>query len=237
MKNNLRVALFPTVVLFTALHTPVASADVCEKQPAVNLNATASEDINNDMVRLNWTIQVQGASANEAMSAVNKALEQSVATLSANKDVQKLRNNIQTYPQYGKQQIISTWQAVGTLSFEMNVQTLKSKGALKVADGLVLSNLEYFPSEAQTQASRARLLDEAMKQFQAKADHVAKGFGRTAYTLGEISVNDEGAGRPMPMMARAYAAADSMSKSVEVATAPGSSQVSVSINGRVCLKP
>ncbi|MCQ8895964.1 SIMPL domain-containing protein [Limnobacter humi] len=237
MKNSLRVALFPAVVLFTTLYNQSTWADACEKQPAVNLNASASEDVINDMVRLNWTIQVQGASANEAMSAVNRALQQSVATLSANKDIQRLRNNIQTYPQYGKQQMISTWQAVGTLSFEMNVQALNSKGALKVADGLVLSNLDYFPSEMQTLASRARLLDEAMKQFQSKADHVAKGFGKSAYSLGEISVNDEGGARPMPLMARAYAAADSMSKSVEVTTAPGSSQVSVSINGRVCLKP
>lgn len=217
----------------------LAFADVCEKTAAVNLNAVSTEEVNNDMVRLNWQIQVQGASANEVMGIVNRALDESISNLGKNREISKLRNNIQTYPQYGKDRSIQAWQATGTLSFEMKVQALKDQGALKVAKGLALSNLEYFPSDETVEAGRAKLLQRAMKEFQEKASLVASGFGKSGYALGEITVNDENTGRPAPVFARAYAAsADMMGKSgVEVASAPGSSQLNVSVNGRVCLKP
>lgn len=228
-----------TVLLALGVSTN-ALADQCDKLPSAQLTASSQEEISNDMVRLNWQIQVQTPQAAEAMGAVNKALETSIANLSKNPEVSKIRNNIQTFPQYtNKDRTISTWQAIGTLSFEMKVQALKTQGALKVADGLTLSNLEYFPSQATLEASRAKLLQEAMKEFQAKAQLVAQGFSRSGYTLAELSINDEQGGRPVPMVGRMYAAsADMMAKSgMEVSAAAGSSQNSVSVSGRVCLKP
>jgi predicted secreted protein len=81
------------------------------------------------------------------------------------------------------------------------------------------------------------LLEEAMREFQQKAAVVTKGFGKTAYSIGEVSVNDEGRyGQPGPRM-MTMASGDMMSKGMEIATASGTSDISVSINGRVCLKP
>lgn len=230
----LQIAVFGTTIGLLA--PSAAFADLCEKTPAVNLNAVSSEDVDNDMVRLNWQVQIQAGTANEAMTAVNTVLEKSITSLSRNKEITKLRNNIQTYPQYGKNNTIQTWQGIGTLSFEMPVQALKNQKTLNVADGLTLGNLEYFPSEARIESSRTRLLQNAMKEFQEKANTVAKGFGKSGYTLGEVTVNDENRGSPV--YPRMYAAAaDSMAKGMEVATAAGSSTINVSVNGRVCLKP
>ena len=232
--------VLPVLLLGTAASLSIpnaAHADLCEKTPAVNLNAVSSEEVDNDMVRLNWQVQIQAATASEAMTAVNTVLERSIKNLGQNKDVSRLMNNIQTYPQYGQNQVIQTWQGVGSLTFEMPVSALKTQKNLNVAEGLTLSNLEYFPSEMRIEQSRERLLQAAMKEFQNKATVVAKGFGKTAYTLGEVSVNDEqGSG---PVYPRMYAASSDrmMAKGMEVAPAAGSSRVCVSVNGRVCLKP
>ncbi|MCR2746946.1 SIMPL domain-containing protein [Limnobacter parvus] len=234
LNKQLHIALFGSVL---GLLTPTAVyADLCEKTPAANLNAVSSEDVDNDMVRLNWQVQIQAGTANEAMNAINTVLEKSINNLNKNKDISKLKNNIQTYPQYAKDRKIQSWQGVGSLTFEMPVQALKAQKNLNVADGLTLSNLEYFPSDARIEQSREKLLQSAMKEFQDKATVVAKGFGSSGYTLGEISINDENQGSPgYPRM---YAAsADMMSKGMEVAPAAGSSKLSVSVNGRVCLKP
>jgi uncharacterized protein YggE len=234
LSNTLPVFLLGSTF---ALFVPtVAHADMCEKTPAVNLNAVSSEDVDNDMVRLNWQVQIQAATANEAMSAINTVLEKSIGNLSKNRDISKLKNNLQTYPQYGENRLIQTWQGVGSLTFEMPVQALKNQKSLNVAEGLTLSNLEYFPGDERLERSREKLLEQAMKEFQAKAMLVTKGFGKTGYTLGEVSVNDENQGSPG--YPRLYAAASEMrSKGMDVAPAAGSSRVSVSINGRVCLKP
>lgn len=232
--NMKKIAL---LAVFVSALPNIAHADLCEKTPAVNLNAISTQQVDNDMVRLNWQMQIQTGSANEAMTAVNTVLDKAIAELSKNKDISKMRNNIQTYPQYGRDRMIQTWQGVGTLTFEMPVQALKNKKTLQIEEGLTLSNLEYFPSEKSVEKVRAGLLQQAMQEFQAKASVVAKGFGKTGYSIGEVSVNDEGRiGQPGPRMF-SMASADVMSKGMEIATASGSSDISVSINGRVCLKP
>lgn len=214
-----------------------ASADLCEKTPAVNLNVVSSEEVDNDLVRMNWQVQIQAPTASEAMAAVNTVIEQSIASLSRNRDISKMKNNLQTYPQYNRDQAIQAWQGIGTLSFEMPVQALKQQKSLNVADGLTLSNLEYFPSETRIEQSRARLLQTAMKAFQTKALTVAKGFGKSSYTLGEVSINDENFNISGPP--RVFAAAEMVrsSKSMDVSQAAGSSRQSVSVSGRVCLNP
>lgn len=229
-----------TLISIFAMASPgLVWAQSCEQAAAVNLSATSSEDVNNDMVRLHWQIQAQGNSANEVMNQVNRALNDSIATLSKNREVSKLRNNIQTYPQYGKDRSIQGWQATGSLSFEMKVQALKDQGALGISKGLALGNLDYFPSDQALETSRTKLLESAMKQFQDKAALVSKGFGKAGYSLSEISINDDNIGRPVPVFARAYSApSDMMGKSaMEVASASGASQVNVGVSGRVCLKP
>lgn len=233
-RNAIRIALIGSSI--SMIVPTIAHADLCEKTPAVNLNAVSSEEVDNDMVRLNWQVQIQAGTANEAMNAINTVLEKSINNLSKNKDISKLKNNLQTYPQYAKDRSIQTWQGVGSLTFEMPVQALKTQKNLNVAEGLTLSNLEYFPSDARVEQSRERLLQIAITEFQDKANTAAKGFGKSGYTLGEVSINDENQGSPgYPRM---YAAsADMMSKGMEVAPAAGSSRVSVSVNGRVCLKP
>jgi len=62
----------------------------------------------------------------------------------------------------------------------MPVQALKTQKNLNVAEGLTLSNLEYFPSEGRIEQSREKLLQSAMKEFQNKASIAAKGFGKPA---------------------------------------------------------
>lgn len=216
----------------------VARADLCEKTPALNLNAVSSEEIDNDTVRLNWQVQLQASTANEAMRAVSQVLNKSIQSMKANPGVSKLRNNIQTYPQYGKDRSIQSWQGVGTLTFEMPVSVLQEQKALVLEPGLTLSNLEYFPSDAALDKVRTRLLDRAIKEFQAKAAFAANGFGAKGYSVGEININDEGHHGGGPIYPRmAAASVEMMSKAMDVPMAAGVSKVSVSVNGRVCLKP
>ncbi|HEX4918971.1 MAG TPA: SIMPL domain-containing protein [Limnobacter sp.] len=228
-------------LLGTALFVTGAAsawADLCEKTPAVNLNAVSSQEIDNDMVRLNWQVQVQAPTANEAMSAVNRVLDMSIQTLRTNSAIKNLRNNIQTYPQYGKDRSIQTWQGMGTLVFEMPVKSLQEQKSFALAQGLTLSNLEYFPSEPVIEKTKSGLLAQAMKEFQNKATLAANGFGSKGYTIGEVSINDEGQYGGGPIYPRMMAAsADMMNKGMEVSTAAGASRVTVSVNGRVCLKP
>ena len=240
MKLN-RFRIFSVIASFFILVLPtLGHAQVCENLPALNLNAVSSEDIDNDMVRLIWTVQLEKETSTEAMVAVNKAIEISIKSLVKNKEIINLKNNIQTFPQYNKDRSIRAWQAQGTLSFEMRVESLKNQGSLALEKPMALSNLEYFASDKLRAESRTRLTQAAILEFQNKAKVVVAGFGQSGYTLGEININDENQSFPQPMYSARMMTpqADSMmAKGIEVATAAGSSRSSVSINGRVCLQP
>lgn len=224
-------------VLMAALFALALPAHAMEcKSASVHFTATAQQEVSNDMVRLNWQTTVQEKTADAAMKQANKTLDEALKTLKAKTNVQKPRTNVQTFPQYGKNRNIESWQAVGTLSFDMPVQGLQSQNSWTMPSGLVLNGLDYFVSETVQQQTRASLLAQAMKDFQAKASEVAKGFGRTGYQLSELHVNDEPNRYPSPGMPRMMAAsADSMGKAMEIAIAPGESALQVQINGRVCL--
>lgn len=231
------------LVLAMASLTPTAWANnmplECAGSPVVNLNAVSTEEVQNDQVRLNWTVQFERSSASEAMIEANKVLASSIKSLEKNNQIRNLKNNIQTYPQYGKDGKTRAWTAQGTLTFDMPLEALKTKGSVELEPPMALNNIQYFVGPAKAEASREKLTEAAIAEFQTKAQNAAKGFGYKTFQLNNISIQDERAGGgPTPVYGRMYAAqADmSMAKGMEVATAGGNSTINVSINGNVCLK-
>lgn len=232
-----------TLALAMALLSQVAWANnmplECTGNPIVNLNAVSTEEVQNDQVRLNWTVQFERSSASEAMVEANKVLASSIKSLEKNNQIKNLKNNIQTYPQYGKDGKTRSWTAQGTLTFDMPLEALKTKGSVELEPPMALNNIQYFVGTVKAEASREKLTEAAIAEFQTKAQTAAKGFGYKSFQLNNISIQDErSGGGPTPVYGRMYAAqADmTMAKGMEVATAGGNSTMNVSINGNVCLK-
>ncbi|MDX1670183.1 MAG: SIMPL domain-containing protein [Limnobacter sp.] len=214
-----------------------ALAQECTNLPSVSIEALATEEIQNDLVRLNWRAEVEKSQSGQAMTAANKAIDRAIAQIKRDNTIKNIKSNLQTYPVYGKDREIKLWRAVGSLSFESSLSELEKKGDLQFGDTLVLSNLEYFASPQVREESRSRLLTQAMKEFQTKAGQVAEGFQYKGYELASISVNDENRGGYQPPMMRAMSASADTSMNVsEVAASGGSSQMQVSVSGQVCLK-
>lgn len=236
--NQLQRIASTALFLSTGLTTTLASAQTCTDSPSVNLQAITSKEINNDWVRLNWRVEVEKNESGAAMQSANTALNKAIAQIKSDKSIKNVRTNIQTYPVYGKDQSIKHWRATGSLSFESSLADLEKKNQIEFSHGLALVNLEYFASTEEREKSRARLLNQAMEEFQNKALLVAKGFNHTGYKLAQISVNDEtrGGGQP-PMYFNTSAVMKSSIRVSDVEASGGSSNMTVSVNGEVCLKP
>ncbi len=211
-----------------------ASEPACHGQALVHLQHQEQTEINNDKVRINWGVQTQANSADAALKMVNRVLNEAIDTFKRNAAIENMRNNVQTYPNYGANQYITNWQGSGQLSFEIAVAALEAQGNFNLPKGLVLSGLDYFPSNNSVLEAKQKLLQQAMQQFQAKAQRVAQGFGYARYALSEVHIQDDNAQHAMPMMANRVFAAEAQ-KMVNVPTAPGNSMVSVGISGKVCL--
>lgn len=236
--NRLQRVASAALFLSTGFSTTLVQAQECTDFPSVNLQAVTSEEITNDWVRLNWRVEVEKNESGVAMQSANASIEKAIAQLKGDKSIKNVKTNIQTYPVYGKDRSIKHWRAVGSLSFESSLVDLEKKNQIEFSDGLVLGNLEYFASPQEQEKSRARLLNQAMEEFQGKALLVAKGFNHSSYELARISVNDETRGVGQPPMLRAMSAMQESSMKVsDVAASGGSSSMTVSVNGEVCLKP
>lgn len=236
--NRVQRVAGAALFLSMGVNTTVAVAQDCADYPAVSLQAITSEEINNDWVRLNWRVEVEEDESASAMKAANGAIDKAMAKIKRDQSIKNIKTNIQTYPVYGKDRSIKHWRAVGSLSFESSLTDLEKKNQVEFGHGLVLANLEYFASPEEREKSRARLLNQAMEEFQGKALLVAKGFNHSGYELARISVNDETRGMGQPPMMRAMSAMQESSMKVsDVAASGGSSAMTVSVNGEVCLKP
>lgn len=219
-----------------ALSNPVF-AQACEKSPAVNLSAQAMQEVENNMVQMNWQVQVERSAAGKAMRDASNTLNEALATLKKNTNVRNLRSNVETYPRYGKDQLVTGWVSTGSLSFEMPLAALEKNSDLALPENVALTNIQYFTSPDVLEKTRAVLTQQAIREFRSKASEVAKGFGQAGYSLGDVNINDQSGGGPRPVFAtRAYAAEAPMAK-MNVPVAGGSNQVTVSVNGQVCLKP
>lgn len=243
LKSTTPQHLLSAIALALVAVTPATWANnlplECAGNPIVNLSAVSSEEVQNDQVRLNWMVQFERNSASEAMIEANKVLASSIKSLEKNSQIRNLKNNIQTYPQYGKDGKPRAWTAQGTLSFEMPLEALKNKGSVELEPPMALTNVQYYVGPVKSEASREKLTESAIAEFQAKAQSAAKGFGYKGFQLNNISIQDERAGGgPTPVYGRMYAAqADmAMPKSMEVAASGGNSTLNVSVNGSVCLK-
>lgn len=234
---NYKPFLLTSFALGGLLLSDASQAQTCEKMPGVNLSAQAMQEVENNMVQMNWQVKFERNSAGKAMRDTSEVLNDALATLKRNQNIRNLRSNVETYPRYGKDQLLTGWMSTGQLSFEMPLPALEKNSDLSLPDNVVLTGIQYFTSPDVVEKTRAKLIKQAIGEFQGKASEVAKGFGHSAYTLGDININDQGGGGPRPVFAtRAFASEAPMAK-MNVPVSGGTSQIAVSVNGQVCLKP
>lgn len=224
---------------------PFASvAQECKNQPSVNLQAVSSKQVSNDMVQLSWRLEIEKPDSGMAMLNVNESLKKVLSRLEKKAQVRNVVTNVQTYPVYdSKSREIQHWRGQGTLSFEISLNALKQLSRLETdAAPMVLASLRYFVSDALKEVSRAELLDLAMNEFKNKARLAAKGFDYQDYVLAQLSINDEANDLgPQPNHYRQESimrmAAPAQTEQTSLPASGGESEMSVSIQGNVCLKP
>lgn len=239
-KYSVSVGLMILMAAMTPAHAQTPPLTECQGAPILNLSASSADEVANDRVRLNWTVQFEKPNAAEAMTEVNKVLSSSITRLEKNNQIKGLRNAVQTYPLYGRDGQPKNWVAQGTLTFELPVEALKSKGSVDLEAPLTLANLQYFVSPQRIEEHRERLSKQAIADFMNKASSASAAFGFPGFSVNQVGLQDERLGPAIssPMQPRMLMKASQAIEvsSTDVATAAGNSNLSVSVNGSVCMK-
>ena len=204
----------------------------------VGFSASASLDVLQDWVSLSLAHQVEAADA----GAVQRQLKQLLATAldrtrapAAASQLELSTGALQVSPRYDQAGRMNGWTGRAELILAGRDFAAVSELAGKVP-GMTVAQVRWSLSPALRQHTEEQVQAQAVQRFRAKARALTEQFGFKDYTLREVQVSEDVAGRPVqPMMARAMLA--SAADGAAVPLEAGRSTVSVSVTGTVQLRP
>ncbi len=201
----------------------------------VNLATSASVQVAQDLLTLSLSVVREGNDAHLLQTQINAALEAALqlARRESKPGLMEVRSGpFNLSPRYGRDGKLSGWQGSAGLILEGRDFARITETAGKLQTMTVASiNFGLTPEQFQTAQTKAQA--QAIAKFRNNATDIAKGFGFSDYTLGEVNI---GAETPAPMMRQRMLASASMASDAPIAAEGGTSQVTVTVSGSVQLK-
>jgi predicted secreted protein len=229
--------ILPSIVGVAAMlyGAAAAAADAPVPQGVVALSASATAEVDRDLMTVTLGTTREGTDARAVQAQLKQALDAALAearkaAVPGQVDVRS--GNFSLYPRYATgSSKIAGWQ--GSTQVVIEGRDMPAIASLTGRiDTLTIGNLHYSLSREQREKAEASITAEAIGRYRAKASEYAKQFGYAGYELREVNVSSDSAMPPPPMMARA------MSKTANDAplpVEPGKDAVTVSVNGSVTL--
>lgn len=205
-------------------------------QNVLQLSASGSVEVQQDLLSLSLTTTREGTDANAVQGQLKAALDAALvearkAAVPGQLDVRT--GNFSLHPRYTQGGRISGWNGTAELVLEGRDFGRITQTAAKI-QSMTLGGVSFGLSREQRAKVETEAQTIAIERFKAKAADLAKGFGFTGYSLREVSVNanDQGFPRPVRMAMEAKAASADSALQVEA----GKSTVMVTVSGSVQLK-
>ncbi len=232
--------LLSSCLLAVAFSLPArAQAPVVQKDPegVVSLNSSATVQVPNDWMTVEFTTTKEGPDASSVQAALKEAL---AGTLALAKQVAKPDGHVEVQgggfslqPRYNSKGLINGW--TGTTSLVVQGRDMGTIAELAGRiQAMTVGSLDYSVSREAREKVEGEVAAQAIARFRAKAADYAKAFGYATFTVREANVNiDNGQPTPRPFMMRAKIAS-SVSDALPVEA--GSGSLTVNVNGSVQLK-
>jgi predicted secreted protein len=216
-----------------------AQAAVVQKDPdgVVSLNASATVQVPNDWISVQFTTTREGTDAAAVQSALKEALGTAMAQARqvARPDghVEVEGGGFSLQPRLSPKGLVNGWTGSTSLWVQGRDMGTIAELAGRVQT-MTVGSLDYSVSRAAREKVEGDVAAQAISRFRAKAADYARAFGYTTFSVRDANVNvDGGQPTPRPLRMRVMAAgvaADALP--VEA----GSGAVTANVNGSVQLK-
>jgi predicted secreted protein len=224
--------LFALYLAAGLAHAQAPSPETDLKATRVNLDARASMEANNDVMRATLFVEMEDTDATRLADKVNRATEDAVRLVKGFTGLRVKTSGYTTYPLTDKNKIVR-WRSRSEVQVEGEDFRRMAEAIGKLQAIMQLGNVDFSVSSAARAKAEEALTQTAIAEFLRKAEQVAKGFKGTGFKVLEASISTDGAFiPPRPMMMKSMAAA-------EAVAAPdlqgGTSRVTVSVNGSILI--
>ncbi|MFZ5520724.1 MAG: SIMPL domain-containing protein [Pseudomonadota bacterium] len=220
-----------------AATVPSLHAAEAPRDNLVNLSSSATLEVPRDQMTVVLSVTREGAEAAAVQAALKQVLDQALAE--ARRSAAPGALEVQTGgfsmgPRYNREGRINGWQGSAELILEGTDTARVAQLAGRLSQ-MNVSSVSYGLSRGLRERHEADVTREAIQRFRVRAADVAKAFGFSGYTLGEVSVRSGDAGAPpVPRMAVAMAKmADAEAAPLPVEAGKGS--ITVTVSGNVLL--
>ncbi|NOX92354.1 MAG: SIMPL domain-containing protein [Gammaproteobacteria bacterium] len=211
----------------------VASEDNETHYDRISLLATASDEIENDILEATLSVHREGSNLPELSEEVNKTVQWAIAEAKKVSGVTVQTMGYQTNPVY-QQRRLSAWRVRQSLRLESKDIARLSQLIGKLQERLAVERVGYRVSVQRRNTIEENLITRAIALFQQRAKLVAKQMNRDRYRVVQMNINTSGGVPKRPMMRT------EMSAMADTRIAPGfeagTQTVTVSVNGTIELQ-
>ncbi|MGH8596853.1 MAG: SIMPL domain-containing protein [Gammaproteobacteria bacterium] len=227
------VIAFVILILTATLAQAQTTAGVADARGTrVNLDARASAEVDNDVMRASFFVEMEDTDATRLADKVNRATNDALKLARGFTGVRARTSGYTTYPVIDKEKI-ARWRSRSEISIEGEDFRRMAEALGKLQAIMRLGAVDFSVSAAARARAEEALTQTAIAEFLRKAELVAKGFKGTGFNVLDASVStDTGFIPPRPMMMKSMSA-------VESVAAPeiqgGTSRVAVSVTGTILI--
>jgi predicted secreted protein len=229
-----RISGLVSIALLVGFAPWAAAKDAQQSYDQINLSASASSEVDNDILTATLYYQKEGSDTAALSDEVNKNIAAAVKQAKQATGVKVQTLAYRSDPVY-RQEKLWGWRVRQSIRLESN--DVASLGALigRLQANLALESIGYAISPEKQKAAEEKLIVEALDAFQKRAELVTRQLGRSKYRLVQVNVNTSDAPvRPVMMRASGMMA-------MEAASAPpaleaGTRSVQVTVNGTIELQ-
>lgn len=226
-------SLFCSILwVFALISSAVADDDVPLTYDRVDLSASARQQVPNDTLVAILFREMEGPGAAALAEEVNKAVAEAIKRIKQVPGIQVQTLDYQTLPVYQKERI-TAWRV--RQSIRLETRDVAKLGTLlgEIQQRLNLQSIGYSVSPERLKEVEDRLIPQALKDFQQRAELVSRELGRSRYRIVALRVETAGPPqRPAFMAARAAP----MEAAAPVPIEAGEQKLTVNVNGTIELQ-
>jgi len=212
--------------------THSAFAHEVQLEGIVNLQATASIEVETDTMHATVAVEAENYDPAVLAEQINKKMSWALKTAEPFKSV-KVKGGQYTSHQLYTKRIFKAWRGTQTITLESKNSTQLGKLIGLLQKKLLIKSLRYQVSKEKSEIAKQLLTKQAIAQFKAQAKTITKEFDKNKYVIHQININSNNQHRPVY-----YAKSRMLSSAMSDESAPAnlqqnSSIIQVNINGSI----
>lgn len=208
-----------------------------QQLPTLHLSASAQTEVRQDWLVVTLHARHQAADAAVVQQRLQVLQDRALATIRPEVNAEQFQlqtGSFRVYPRYGRDGKIQHWEGVSELIVQGRDVPRITRVAANTRDWTV-ADMQFELSRSAREKAEQSLMQEAIAQFNAKAQALATGFGFKAFDLHEVHLNADGHS-PMPTLRMSADAMQGGQAQPALSAEPGLSPVSVNLSGAVRLR-